>query len=112
MDENAHSQASDAAIRRVLNAEVAARADIAQAHREAAHMAEAARRSLAMRSARNEQRIRAVVAAFERDLAERLAAVNAQADTLAQPAALSQDDQQALCAAVRLLARELVEGPV
>lgn len=112
MDENAHSQASDAAIRRVLKAEVAARAAVAQAHREAAHMAEAARRSLAMRSARNEQRIRAVVAAFERDLAERLAAVNAQADTLAQPAALSRDDQQALCAAVRLLARELVEGPV
>jgi hypothetical protein len=108
--ESTGSPASDAAITRVLQAEVAARATIALAHQHALETAEAARRHAAAQAERTERRIRTVVAAFERELGQRLAEIEAQAISLAHPPPWSEGELGRLQAAVRTLARELVEG--
>jgi asparagine synthetase A len=59
---------------------------------------------------RTERRIRAVVAAFEHELADRLAEIDAEAALIAQPHVLTADELSALDQAVRKIARELTAG--
>lgn len=74
-------------------------------------MAEDARSEARRLNERTEQRIRAVQAAFERELARRLAAIEADAATLTQPHALREDELAALEQAVHALAQELTGAP-
>jgi hypothetical protein len=98
---------AEAAMARVLRAEREAHASIEGARVAAAQCAEAARADARTLAARTERRIRAVVGAFERDLAARLAAIDAEAAAVARPHALNADEQQALSRAVQALARTL-----
>lgn len=74
-------------------------------------MAEAARSEARRLNERTERRIRAVQAAFERELARRLATIEADAAGLAQPHALREDELAALDRAVHGLAQELTGTP-
>ena len=66
---------------------------------------------LAPLAERTERRIRIVVGAFERELAARVAAIDAEADAAGRPQPLTADELAALQRAVRALARELTGAP-
>ena len=70
-------------------------------------MAEDARASARSVGERTERRVRAVVDAFERELAERLAEIDAEAALIAKPHALTPGEMATLNRAVRVLAHEL-----
>ena len=102
-DEEAFNEAAGAAIGRVLAAEREARAAVEQARSEVGRIAENARLA--------ERRIRAVAAAFERELAERLAAIEAAAAQFAHPQPISPGELATLQHAIRSLAGELIQAP-
>lgn len=107
-DEKAFNAAAEEAIGRVLAAERDARAAVEQARLEVERIAEAARLADRALAERTERRVRAAVAAFERELAGRLAEIDAAAARLTTPHVLSDSELAALHAAVGVLARELV----
>jgi hypothetical protein len=102
---------AEAAIARVLAAERDARASIEQAQADVHRIAEEARGAARSLSERTEQRIRCVVAAFERELALRLAEIDAEGHDLDVPQPISDDDRVALQLAVAELARQLIGVP-
>lgn len=106
-DAEGRNAAADAAIARVLGAEREARRSIEQARAETDEIAEQARRSARQTTERAERRIRCVTLAFERDLAARLAAIDAEGAALDQAAPLVADERARLQAAVAALARQL-----
>jgi hypothetical protein len=103
-------ESADEAIATVLRAEVEAREAILQSQFEAGHIAEAARADTRALHERTERRIRTLVAAFERERAARVTALDAQAAAAARPHVPSADELAALAQAVRALARELTGG--
>lgn len=103
--------ASDAAIARVLQAEREARAAISGASAEVLQLAERARAEARARAERTERRIRLYSAAFARELATRLAAIEAEGAALAAPDAPHDDDAQRLQQAVQQVAQELLDPP-
>lgn len=102
--------AADTAITTVLAAERAARDEVERAQREAQAAAEHARAAARALADRTERRIRLVVAAFDTDLARRLAEVEAQALRFAQPHRLEKAETAALDDAIAALVRELTGG--
>ena len=102
---------AEAAIARVLAAERDARASIAQAQADVPRIAEAAREAARSLSGRTERRIRCAVAGFERELALRLANIDAQTRDLDVPQPIVDDDRAALQRAVTELARQLIGAP-
>jgi vacuolar-type H+-ATPase subunit H len=108
VDEGTFNDAAEVAIARVLGAERAARESVERARVEADQIAEGARLAARTLAERTERRIRAVVGAFERELAERLAEIDAQAVGLGTAQPLTGDDNAAVQRAVEALARELV----
>jgi hypothetical protein len=110
-DEKAFNDAAEAAIARVLAAEREAREAVEQARLEVDRIAERARLADRAVAERTERRIRAVVGAFERELAERLAELEAAAVQVAHPQPLSPDEMASLQRAVRALAGELIKAP-
>jgi hypothetical protein len=110
-DETTFNDAAEAAIARVLAAERARREAVAQARLEAGRIAETGRLAEHSLAERTERRIRAVVGAFERDLAERLAEIEAEAAQVAQPQPIRPGELASLQRAVRALAGELIEAP-
>lgn len=104
--------AADAAITRVLAAEIEARQAVAQAQLDALQIGEDTRLAARVLAGRTERRCRAVAGAFERELALRLDEINAEAARLAAPQALAPGEAAALARHVQALARELVaRGP-
>ena len=95
------------AIANVLRAESDARAAVAQAELAAQRIAEAARAEARTLAERTERRIRAVVGAFETDLAARLADIDAQAAGMATAHAPGDAELASLQRSVRALARQL-----
>ena len=110
-EDDAYNDAAEAAIARVLNAERAAREAVAQARQEVDGIVERARLDARALDARTERRVRAVIGAFERDLAERLARIQAATEQAARAQPFSADDDAALRRAVRAVAEELVAAP-
>lgn len=103
---------AEAAIATVLHAEREARAAVERSKVEASRLAELARAGARSVAERTEQRIRAVVGAFERELAQRLGEIDAEAALVTKPHELSADERAALDRAVGALAHELTgAGP-
>jgi hypothetical protein len=98
---------AEEAIAAVLRAEREARQSIERAQIEAGQVAERARSSARNVAERTERRIRSVVIAFERELAGRLAEIDAEATAIARPHELTTDELAALDRAVHALARAL-----
>ncbi len=109
MSDRPSHQDSDAAIARVLQAERDARSAIGEASAEVLQIAERARADARARADRTERRIRLYAAAFARELAARLAAIEAEGAALAAPDAPHPDDEQRLQQAVRQVAQDLLE---
>jgi hypothetical protein len=107
-DDKTFNDAAEAAIARVLAAEREARAAVGQARLEVARIAESARIAERAIAERTERRIRAVVGAFERELAGRLAEIEAAAAQVASPQPLRRDELDTLQRAVHALAGELI----
>lgn len=105
------NDASRDAIARVLQAEKDAAQSIGRSRAAAQLVAEDARSDARRMSDRTEQRIRSVLAAFERELARQLAGIDAEAAALLQPHALTEEELAALDRAVRALAHELTGTP-
>jgi hypothetical protein len=106
-DADGRNAAADAAITRVLGAERTARHAIEQARAETEEIAELARHAARRTAERAERRVRCVTQAFERDLATRLAAIDAEGAALDLPAPLGADERALLQAAVAALAAQL-----
>jgi vacuolar-type H+-ATPase subunit H len=98
---------AEKAIATVLGAERDARASIERAQAEAEQIAEAARGAARAQTERTERRIRSVVGAFERELAVRIAEIDAAAAAIARPHELGDAELAALGRAVDALARSL-----
>ncbi len=105
----AFNDAAEADIAQVLRAEREARAAVEQARLEVERIGESARSAARGLAERTERRIRAAVVAFERDLAVRLADIEAQSVGLDTAQPLSAAEAAALQCAVKVLAREWVE---
>jgi hypothetical protein len=103
--------AAEAAMARVLSVEREAREAIARAQVDALHIAEEARATVRRLNERTERRVRSIVAAFERDSAERIAAIDAEVAKLDVPQPISADDRARLEHAVAALARQLAGAP-
>jgi len=84
MSSHPSHQASDAAIARVLQAERDARAAVSGASAEVQQMAERARADARARAERTERRIRLYTAAFARELAAQLTAIEADGSPQAE----------------------------
>lgn len=84
------------AIAEVLRAEQAALLAIDAARNEADRIVEAARARARRLTERTEQRIRSLVIAFDRDLAQRLAEIEAQSAAFNLPKPLSEGDIETL----------------
>ena len=110
-DETTFNDAAEVAIARVLAAEREGREAVARARLEAGRIAEIGRLAERSIAQRTERRIRAVVGAFERELAERLAEIEAEAEQVAQPQPIRPGELASLQRAVRALAGELIEAP-
>jgi hypothetical protein len=109
--DKAYNDAAESAIARVLVAEREARESIEQARLQVEPIVEHARLDARVLDERTARRIRAVVDAFERELAERLAEIEAAAEQAARAQPLSNDETAALQDAVRALAVELITAP-
>jgi hypothetical protein len=107
-DPTERNDAAEAAIARVLAAERDARASIEQAHAQVHHIAESARTAVRSLGERTEHRIRRVVNAFERELAARLAEIEAEAASLESPQPISGDEREALQRALATLVRQTI----
>jgi hypothetical protein len=101
------NELAEAAIVRVLAAEREACAAVEAALLDVHRIAEAARAEARALAERTERRIRKVVGAFERDLAARIAEIDAEAERLDSPQPLTPAELEALRRAVGTLAREL-----
>jgi len=110
-DDKTYDDAAEAAMARVLVAEREAREAIEQARLQVDGIVERARLDARALDERTARRIRAVVDAFERALAERLAGIEAAAEQATRPQPFSEDETAALQRAVRALAAELVTAP-
>jgi hypothetical protein len=110
-DDKAYNDAADAAIARVLVAEREAGEAIEQARLQVDGIVERARRDVRALDERTARRIRTVVDAFEREVAERLAEIEAAAERATRPQPFSDDETQTLHRAVRALAAELITAP-
>ena len=99
--------AAEAAMARVLAVEREAREAIARAKVDALHIAEDARGAMRRLGERTERRVRWIVAAFERDCAERIAVIDAEVAKLDVPQSISPDDRARLERAVAALAAQL-----
>jgi polyhydroxyalkanoate synthesis regulator phasin len=110
-DDKAYNDAAEAAIARVLGAEREAREAIEQARLQVDPIVERARLDARAVDERTARRIRAVVDAFERELAERLAEIEAAAEQATRPQPFSDEETAALQRAVRALAAELITAP-
>ena len=110
-EDDAYNETAEAAIARVLLLERAAREAVAQARLEVERIVEGARLDARSLDARTERRVRAVIAAFERELAERLARIEAAAEQVAHVQPFSDDEQAALRRAVQAVAEELIAAP-
>jgi hypothetical protein len=105
------NEPADAAMARVLGVEREAREAIAGAQVDALQIAEHARGAARRLSERTEQRVRRIVAAFERDLAARVAAIDAEVTTLDVPQPIAPDDRARLERALAALAGQLAGAP-
>jgi transcription initiation factor TFIIIB Brf1 subunit/transcription initiation factor TFIIB len=103
-------RAADAAIARVLGAEREARDAVERARLDVSRIAEEARADARAVAGRTERRIRTVAQAYGRELARRLAAIDAQGAALAAPDPLTERELETLRQAVAALARELAGG--
>ena len=101
------NHAAEAAMARVLSVERAARDAIARAQVDAQHIGEDARAAARRLDERTERRVRWIVAAFERDCAERIAAIDAEVARLDLPQPIAAADRARLEHAVATLARQL-----
>lgn len=110
-DDKAYNDAAEAAIARVLGAEREAREAIEEARLEVDPIVERARLDARALDERTARRIRAVVDAFERELAQRLAEIEAAAEQATRPQPFSDEETAALQRAVRALAAELITAP-
>ena len=110
-EDDAYNEAAEAAIARVLLVERSARDAVAQARLEVDRIVERGRLDARSLDARTERRVRAVIGAFERDLAERLATIEAVAEQVSHAQPFSSDEQAALRRAVRAVAEELIAAP-
>lgn len=97
----------EAAIARVLAAEGAARDSVASAQEAALARDEHTRATIRALTRRTQDRIAAVRARFARDTAERVAALDAEGERIANAPALCDDTLAALDAALAALAAEL-----
>jgi hypothetical protein len=100
----------DAAIARVLAAESAARASIADVERDCAMRIERARAAARAIDERAEGRIRVARERFEANVAREVDALRLQADSLGGAHALDEADARAIDAAVAKLAAILTGG--
>jgi len=105
------NELAEAAIARVLGAEREAREAVERALLEVHRIAETARAESRSLAERTERRIRIVVGAFERELASRVAEIDADAERLDSPQPLTPDELTALRRTVGRLARELIGAP-
>ena len=101
------NDAAEAAMARVLSVEREAREAIARARVDALHIAEEARGAARRLDERTESRVRWIVAAFEHDSAQRIAAIDDEVAKLDVPQPISPDDRARLEHAVAALARQL-----
>lgn len=101
----------DRAIALVLQAEADARRAIAAAESAGAALKEVARLEAHARRERTDLRLRALVAAFERDTAMKTAALDAEAAGLVRAEAPGEQALAELHRAVAKLARAMVTGP-
>jgi hypothetical protein len=104
------NDAVEAAISRVLDAEVAARAAVADTHREATEIAERARETARRLALHIDRRIHRIRAAFATTTAAEVAALEAEAAALGVAAELTAVEVTRVEAAVAALARALTEG--
>jgi hypothetical protein len=111
MPDHPVGNSADEAIALVLRAEREAQSAIARTRAEAGMVADAARAEARAVAERTERRIRSVVSAFEHELAERLAEIDAESVRMAQVHTLTAEEITALERAVRKLARQLTGGP-
>ena len=104
---NDRNDAAEAAMARVLAVEREARDAIARARVDAQHIGEAARAAARRLNERTEQRVRWIVAAFERDIAGRIAEIDTEVAKLDVPQPIAAGDRARLDHAVAALARQL-----
>ena len=102
------NEVAEASIARVLSAEREAREAVTRARLEVDQIAESARAAARATTERTERRVRAITAAFEREIAVRLAEIAAEAARLDSPQPLSPAEITALQRAVEALGRELI----
>jgi hypothetical protein len=110
-DVSARNDPADAAMARVLGVEREARDAIARAKVDAQHIAEQSRGTVRRLGERTEERVRCIVAAFERTLAAQVAAIDADVAALDVPQPIAPDDRARLEHAVAALARQLAGAP-
>ena len=112
VEDAAYNESAEAAIARVLEVERAAREAVAEARREVERIVERGRLDAPALDARTERRVLAVIARFESDVAERLAAIDAAIEPFAHAHPFSDDEHEALQRAVRAVAEALTaESP-
>jgi hypothetical protein len=103
------NDAVEAAIGRVLESEVAARATVAGARAEATAIAERARESVRRLAIHTDRRIHRIRAAFATTTAAEVEGLEAQAAALGVATGLSPEEVACVDAAVTALARALTE---
>ena len=99
------------AIAEVLRAEQAALLAIDAARNEADRIVEAARARARRLAERTEHRIRSLVIAFDRDLAQRLAEIEAQSAAFNLPKPLSEGDIETLDKTLREVVSAMIGVP-
>jgi hypothetical protein len=104
------NDAVEAAISRVLDAEVAARAAVADARGEATEVAERARETARRLALHTDHRIHRIRGAFAAMTAAQVAALEAEGAALGVAAELTAAEATRVEAAVAALARVLTEG--
>jgi hypothetical protein len=104
---NERDDAAEVAMARVLAVERDARDAMARAQLDAERIGEDTRAAARRLNERTEQRLRSIVAAFERDCAERVAAIDADVDKLDVPQPIADVDRARLERALASLARQL-----
>ena len=110
-DDDAYSAAAERAIARTLAAERAAREAVAEARLEVERIVERARMDARAVEARTERRVLAVIGAFERQLAARLARIDAAVEQVARDHRFTDEERAALERVVAAVARELIAAP-
>lgn len=107
-DTRERNDSAEAAIARVLGAERDARAAIERAKADVHRIGENARTDVRGLSERTERRVRRVVDAFERELAARVAEIDADAAKLEDAEPIGADERDRLQRAVRTLAQQII----